>query len=147
MSNIFVKEVRMDTQTAFMTNGSIHIFPCAWEIEQAPITYGGRRAFRGRITVEEDGETRVVPYNSDGNPRYEELYSTEHCRLLMTQGGSIIEKWHFGSRMSIGEIAESRRREMRYINAWFRSRKREVMREEYRLRRLQSKQIGKGVKG
>jgi len=147
MSNIFMNDVRMDTQTAFMTNGNINIFPCAWEIEKAPVTYGGRRTFRGRVTVEEDGETRVVPYNSYGNPRYEELFSTEHCRLLMTQGGSIIEKWHFGSRMSIAEIAESRSREMRYINAWFRNRKREVMREECRLRRLQSRLTRKEVKG
>ena len=114
MKQIFVKDVRMDTQTAFMANGNINIFPCGWETEQAPITVGGgKRSFRGRITVEEDGETHVVPYKESGAPRYEELYSTEHCRLLMTLGGTILEKWNFGGRMSMPEIAEARRREMK----------------------------------
>ena len=57
----------------------------------------------------------MVPYNESGAPRYEELYSTEHCRLLMTLGGSILEKWNFGGRMSMQEIAEARRREMKFI--------------------------------
>ena len=143
MKQIFVKDVRMDTQTAFMANGDITIYPCGWEHEQAPITAGGgKRSFRGRITVEEDGETHVVPYNEGGAPRYEELCSTEHCRLLMTLGGSILEKWNFGGRMSMPEIAEARRREMRYINAWFRNRTGESRREEARQRRLAARRKG-----
>ena len=146
MKQIFLDNVRMDTQTAYLANGDISIYPCAWEKHQAPITAGGdKRTFRGRITVNEDGETHVRPYNENGNPRYEELYSTEHCRLLMTQCGSIIEKWHFGERMSMDEIAVTRSREMRYINSWFRSRKGESMREECRLRRLEAKRAGKEV--
>lgn len=146
MSNIFVNDVRMDTQTAFMQNGDINIYPCSWEHVQSPITVGGgKHSFRGRITVEDDGETRVTAYRENGNPRYQELFSTEHCRLLMTQCGSIIEKWHFGERMSMDEIADTRSREMRYINSWFRSRKGESMREECRLRRLEAKRAGKEV--
>ena len=78
MKQIFVKDVRMDTQTAFMANGNINIFPCGWETEQAPITVGGgKRSFRGRITVEEDGETHVVPYKESGA-----LASGEYDRLV-----------------------------------------------------------------
>ena len=60
MKQIFIDDVRMDTQTAFMANGNINIYPCSWETEQAPITVGGgKRSFRGRITVEEDGTVTV----------------------------------------------------------------------------------------
>ena len=143
MKQVFVKDVQMDTQTAFMANGNINIYPCGWETEQAPITVGGgKRSFRGRITVEEDGETHVVPYNENGEPRYEELYSTEHCRLLMTVSGRILEKWDFGGRMSMQEIAEARRREMRYINSWFRTGMGEGRREEARQRRLVARRKG-----
>lgn len=137
MKQIFINDVRMDTQTAFMANGNINIYPCVWELEQSPITVGGeKRSFRGRITVAQDGETQVVPYKEEGKSRYEELYSTEHCRLLMTLGGNILEKWSFGGRMSMQEIAEARRREMRYINAWFRTGSGESRRQEARQRRL-----------
>jgi hypothetical protein len=143
MKQVFIKDVRMDTQTAFMANGNINIFPCSWEHEQSPITVGGeKRSFRGRITVDEDGETHVVPYNESGNPRYEELFSTEHCRLLMTLGGSILEKWNFGGRMSMEEISEARRREMKFINAWFRNRTGENRRQEARQRRLAARRKG-----
>jgi len=143
MKQIFVKDVHMDTQTAFMANGDISIYPCGWELEQAPITEGGeKRTFRGRITVNEDGETHVRPYNENGNPRYEELYATEHCRLMMTLGGNIIEKWNFGGAMSMQDITDARRREMRYINSWFRTGAGENRREEARQRRLAARRKG-----
>ena len=41
MKQVFIKDVQMDTQTAFMANGNINIFPCGWETEQAPITLDG----------------------------------------------------------------------------------------------------------
>lgn len=137
MNQIFIEDVRMDTQTAFMANGNINIYPCAWETEKAPITVEGKKhSLRGRITVDEDGETHFVPYKVVGESRYEELYSTEHCRLLMTLSGNIIEKWDYNARMSMQEIAETRRREMRYINSWFRTGDGESRRIEARQRRL-----------
>lgn len=143
MNQVFVKDVRMDTQTAYMANGDINIYPCGWETEQAPITVGGgKRSFRGRITVNEDGETHVRPYNENGNPRCEELYATEHCRLMLTLGGNILERWNFGRRMSMQEIADARRREMRHINAWFRTGAGESRREEARQRRLATRRQG-----
>ena len=144
MKQVFITDVKMDTQTALMANGNINIYPCGWENEHAPITVGGgKRTFRGRITVDEDGETHVVPYNESGAPRYEALSSTEHCRLLMTLGGSIIEKWDFNGRMSMQEIADARRREMRYINAWFRNRTGEGRRTEARERRLAARRLAR----
>lgn len=56
---IFIEDVQMDTQTAFMPNGSINIYPCAWEEEKAPITLEGLASYKARITVDERGCTRV----------------------------------------------------------------------------------------
>jgi hypothetical protein len=61
----------------------------------------------------------------------------------MTLGGSILEKWNFGGRMSMQEIAEARRREMKYINAWFRSRTGESRRAEARERRLAARRLAR----
>lgn len=120
-NQIFLENVRMDTQTVFMQNGNIDIHPCGWEQHQSPITVGGeKQTFRGRITVCEDGETHIQRYNESGKPRYGELYATEHCRLLVTQSGNILERWNFGGCLTMKDIADTRRREMRYINAWFR---------------------------
>ena len=32
--NFFIDNVYMDTQTAFMANGNINIYPCAWEADK-----------------------------------------------------------------------------------------------------------------
>ena len=52
---IFIENVYMDTQTAYMANGDINIYPCAWEADKAPVTADGTASFKGRICVEEDG--------------------------------------------------------------------------------------------
>ena len=103
--NIFIEDVRMDTQTAFLANGNINIYPCSWEVEKTPITPDGRASYKGRITVEEDGRTRVSPYNiGSQGPRYIELFATEHCRVMMTQRGQIIEKWSFRPSLTSDDI-------------------------------------------
>ena len=94
--NIFMKDVRMDTQTAFLANGNINIWPCAWETDKVPFTEGRRASFRGRIRVEEDGRTQVTRYNiGSQGPLYTLLYETEHCQVMRTPRGKIIERWSF----------------------------------------------------
>ena len=125
--NIFIEDVRMDTQTAFLANGNINIYPCAWEAEKAPITPDGRASYKGRITVEEDGRTRVRPYNiGSQGPRYIELFATEHCQVKMTQRGQIIEKWSFHPSLTADEIRAMRDVEGRRIDAYYASRKLET---------------------
>ena len=34
-------DVQMDTQTTFMNNGDINIYPCMWEQDKAPVTADG----------------------------------------------------------------------------------------------------------
>ena len=122
----FLQDVRMDTQTAFMANGNINIYPCAWEEEKAPITPDGRASYKGRITVEEDGRTRVSPYNIGTGPRYTDLFATEHCRVMMTQRGRIIEKWSFHPSLAADDIRALRDAEGRRIDAYYASRKQET---------------------
>ena len=124
--NIFIEDVRMDTQTAFLANGNINIYPCAWEAEKAPITPDGRASYKGRITVEEDGRTRVSPYNIGTGPRSTDLFATAHCRVMMTQRGQIIEKWSFHPSLTADDIRAMRDVEGRRIDAYYASRKLET---------------------
>ena len=123
-NKIFLEDVHMDTQTAFLANGNINIYPCSWEEDKSPITADGTTTFKGRITVEENGETRVSPYKiGSQGPRYIELFNTEHCRVMMTQRGQIIEKWCFRPSLTADDIRALRSLEGRRIDAFYASRK------------------------
>ena len=70
-------DVQMDTQTTFMNNGDINIFPCIWEQDKAPVTANGKGLVRYRagVMVEEDGRTRMKRYRDGLNgPKYETLF-------------------------------------------------------------------------
>lgn len=124
---IFASDVRMDTQTAFMANGDINIYPCAWEADKSPVTTEGMASYKGRITVEEDGRTHVMPYNiGSQGPRYVELYRTEHCRVVRTLGGAVIEKWKYGPSLTADDIRRIREQEGRNIDGFYTSRRQET---------------------
>lgn len=123
MKKIFIDDVRMDTQTAFLANGNINIYPCAWEMDKIPVTADGTASFKGRIRVEEDGRTRVVPYNiGSQGPRYATLFETEHCRVMKTQNGKIIEKWTFKPSLTNEEIRTARTLESTKVDGFYASR-------------------------
>lgn len=122
--NYFTEEVRMDTQAAFMVNGDINIYPCVWESYKAPIMGEKRVTYKGRITVQDDGSTQVRAYRLGAKgPRYEEMFTTEHCRVLRTPGGKIIEKWSFRPSLTADEIRILRNLESPRIDAYYVSRK------------------------
>ena len=80
--------VQMDTQTTFMNNGDINIFPCLWEQDKAPVTAEGKAIVRYRagVMVEEDGRTRMKRYRDGMNgPKYEILYETAHGAVKATR--------------------------------------------------------------
>ena len=125
--NIFIENVYMDTQTAFLANGNINIYPCAWESDKIPITTDGAASFKGRIRVEEDGRTRVTPYNiGSQGPRYIPLFETEHCLVQMTQGGKLIERWTFKPSMTADEIIAARTLEGVKVSGFYQSRRQET---------------------
>lgn len=86
----------MDAQVTMNVNGDINIWPEAWEAEKAPIMPERRVSYRGRITLMEDGQTEVKRYHIGSQlPLYRKLFSTEHCDIIRTQGGQLIERWRF----------------------------------------------------
>lgn len=120
---IFIDNVQMDTQTAFLANGNINIYPCAWESDKVPVTADGAASFKGRIRVEEDGSTRVTPYNiGSQGPRYIPLFETDHCQVQMTQGGKLIERWTFKPSMTADEILTTRTLEGVKVSKFYQSR-------------------------
>ena len=81
-------DVQMDTQTTFMNNGDINIFPCMWEQDKAPVTADGKGLVRYRagVMVEEDGRTRMKRYRDGLNgPKYETLFETAHGAVKATR--------------------------------------------------------------
>ena len=125
--NIFIDDVRMDTQTAFFMNGDIKVYPCSYEHDKAPILRDAKSSYRGRITVMEDGNTHVKAYNEGTGPRYKTLFTTEHCVVQQTQKGTVIVKWQFKRRMNSTDIRQAMERETPLIMGYFRSRKEETI--------------------
>ena len=81
-------DVQMDTQTTFMNNGDINIFPCVWEQDKMPVTADGKGLIRYRagVMVEEDGRTRLKRYRDGLNgPKYETLFETAHGAVKATR--------------------------------------------------------------
>ena len=76
------------------------------------------------VTVRDDGSTQVKAYRLGAKgPRYEELFATEHCRVLRTPAGKIIEKWSFRPSLTADGIRILRNLESPRIDAFYISRK------------------------
>jgi hypothetical protein len=89
-TNFFKKQllqqnVQMDGSINFQTNGDINIYPCPWE-DDKQVTNGERVNYKGGISVDADGRTRVKRYNVGANgPLHETLYETPHGAVKMTR--------------------------------------------------------------
>lgn len=117
--NILMDNVRMDTQTAYFVNGDINIYPAAYEHPEA-MTANPTVSYPARITVMEDGNTRIRPYKIGSNgPRYKVIYRTEHCDVQLWNNNKIVECWKFAPKLSIHDIWEIRKREMPLVTAFF----------------------------
>ena len=82
---ILQQNVQMDGSINFMTNGDINVYPCPWE-DDKQVTGGERVSYKGGISVDADGRTRVKRYNVGANgPMYETLYETAHGVVKMTR--------------------------------------------------------------
>ena len=82
---IFIDNVQMDTQTSFIANGDINIYPCSWEDEKE-VTNGKRVRYKAGIEVDADGRTRVKRYNIGMNGRkHDVLFETTHGCVKITR--------------------------------------------------------------
>lgn len=83
-----LQDVKMDTQTSFIANGDITIYPCQWESEKAPVTADGERRvqYKAGVAVDDDGKTCVKRYNYGQNgPKYETIFETAHGEMKTTR--------------------------------------------------------------
>ena len=135
--NQILQNVQMDTQTAFVANGDINIYPCPWEDAKAPVTDGGRTRvrYRGGITVEEDGRTRVRAYQEGSQgPHYRTLFETAHGSVQVTTGktnrsrrANVKVELKFPVRYGMALTRSLLAEEMEMIRAFFMTRKEETV--------------------
>ena len=121
-------DVWMDTVTVYSEN-QIKVDGCPWMTHVVhDIVPDGTVKMKGITTIEPGAHLVFRPYRigSQGK-RYEVLYKTEHCDVLRTQGGVIIEKWRFKPAMTATEIRRARQSEGKLINAFYQSRKEETI--------------------
>ena len=119
-NNQLLKDVSIDSTTSFFANGDIKVYPCPWNENEEPVTAEKKVSYRGRITVMEDGKTDVKRYKLGTNPPlYTRLYSTEHCDVLRSQGGLLMERWKFDRRLTIHQVWDIRRREQAAIETYY----------------------------
>lgn len=121
-------DVKMDTVTVYSEN-QIKVDACPWMSDKAEeVAPDGRLRLRGVTTIEPGAHMVFRPYKigSQGS-RYQILFKTEHCDVMRTQGGVVIEKWRFKSSMTSMDICEARARENVKIDAYYQSRKEETI--------------------
>ena len=121
-------DVKLDTVTVYSEN-QIKVDACPWMADKAEeVAPVGSLRMKGVTTIAPGAHMVFRPYRigSQGS-RYKQLFKTEHCSVMQTQGGVIIEKWRFKPTMNATDIRKARQAEGRKINAYYQSRKEETV--------------------
>ena len=121
-------DVKMDTVTVYSEN-QIKVDACPWMREKADeVAPDGRLRLKGCTTIEPGAQLVFRPYRigSQGS-RYQTLFKTEHCDVLQTQKGLVLEKWRFKPTMNATDIRKARQAEGKKIDAYYQSRKEETV--------------------
>ena len=120
-------DVKMDTVTVYSEN-QIKVDACPWMKEKADeVAPDGRLRLRGTTTIEPGAGMVFRPYRTGSGSRYKMLFKTEHCDVLQTQGGVVIEKWRFKPVMTAEDIRKARQVEGKKLDAYYQSRKEETI--------------------
>ena len=120
-------DVKMDTVTVYSEN-QIKVDACPWMKEKADeVAPDGRLRLRGTTTIEPGAGMVFRPYRTGSGSRYKMLFKTEHCDVLQTQGGVVIEKWRFKPVMTAEDIRKARQTEGKKLDAYYQSRKEETI--------------------
>ena len=115
--------VCLDTVTLYSEN-QIRVDACPWMCDMAgEVAPDGLLKLRGCTTIEPGAGVVFRPYRRNTGSRYVVLFETEHCTVLQTHGGTLIEKWRFSNKMTSVQIREARRKENAQLDAYYRSRK------------------------
>lgn len=120
-------DVVMDTVTVYSEN-QIKMDVCPWMSEKAnEVAPDGRLRLKGCTTIEPDASMVFRPYNVGTGSRYQILFKTEHCDVMQTLKGVVIEKWRFKPTMNATDIRKARQTEGKKIDAYYHSRKEETV--------------------
>ena len=120
-------DVVMDTVTVYSDN-QIKVEACPWMGDKRDeVAPDGCLRLRGVTTIEPGARMVFRPYNEGTGSRYRILFKTEHCDVMQTQRGVIIEKWRFKPTMNATDIRKARQAEGKKINAYYQSRKEEIV--------------------
>jgi hypothetical protein len=121
-------DVKMDTVTIYSEN-QIKVDACPWMADRADeVAPDGPLRMKGCTIIEPGAQMVFRPYKvgSQGS-RYKQLFVTEHCTVMQTQGGVVIEKWRFKPAMNATDICRARQTEGERIDAYYKSRKEETV--------------------
>ena len=121
-------DVKMDTVTVYSEN-QIKVDACPWMSDKADkVAPDGRLRLKGCTTIEPGARMVFRPYRigSQGR-RYQILFKTEHCDVMQTQKGVVIEKWRFKPAMNATGIRKVRQAEGKKIDAYYQSRMEETI--------------------
>jgi hypothetical protein len=121
----FFNNVQMDSETIFFNN-SVRVKPCHWhDYRGMEVTNGKHISFKGSIEIDAEGMMKVTPYEVREERRQKVLYSTEHCKIVETKTGVILERWKFDPLMTYDEIRRVREMEGMMIEYFYRLKRKE----------------------
>ena len=120
-------DVKLDTVTVYSEN-QIKVDACPWMGDEADrVAPDGCLRMKGCTTIEPGAGMVFRPYRTGSGSRYKMLFKTEHCDVMQTQGGVVIEKWRFKPTVNATGIRKARLEEGKVINAFYQSRKEETV--------------------
>lgn len=125
MKNIFIDDLQMETQTVFMQNGNINIYPCAFELGQHIVVGGEKASQRGRMVTDKSGTSHFYPYAKDSGSRYTSLFRTAHGEVKETLD-SVIFQLRFPKKLGKALIETLYRKETEEQEAWIKTRRTET---------------------
>jgi len=130
-------DVQLDSKTSYLPNGEINIIPRSWEHGREVTTTGACVTFRGSISVEEDGRTKVKRYVAGNQgPRYETIFQTAHADIKKTHGGKRESRgcvrmvFNFPRRYPLSLMKKLFKEEAEQLEAYLQSRKEETLWEK-----------------
>ena len=102
--NVFIDTIKIESQTIYAENGSINIYPCAFEENRNIVVNGDVASQKGRMVTEDDGTSHFRPYAVDSGSRYNTLQRTAHGEVKESMSGYIFVL-RFPKKMGMATIA------------------------------------------
>lgn len=120
--NVFVESINMETQTVFHNNGSINIYPCDFELGQHIVSGGTVVSQKGRMTTDDDGRSKFMPYAQNCGSRYDPLFDTAHGEVKETKQ-SVIMTFRFPKKLGKALIEALFAEECEEVKAFIKTRR------------------------